>query len=483
MAKEIKIIILGAGMAGILAAIKLIENGFSNIIIYEKANNLGGTWRDNTYPGLICDVPSHHYTYSFKRNPNWSTHYSTGKEIQEYFENVAIEYNLRSKIEFNKEAVKANFVNKKWLLEFNNGPKDEADILIAATGVLHHPKYPKIDGIDSFEGDIFHSSNWNHSIDLENSRVGIIGNGSTGVQILSSLAGNCWHTYHFQRTPQWMMPLINNSFTKKEKESFKDPLILEKAMGFEEYQAGVELYSQAILDMNSQEAEQLQKICLDNLNLNVMNRILREKLMPDHRALCKRLIWSSEYYPAIQKPDTSLVTEEILKITKNGIKTNKNSFSLDVIVLATGFKTNQFMRPMNIYGRHSTSLSEYWNPSPEAYLSICMPNFPNFFMLNGPNGPVGNFSLIDIAEHQMNYILQLINGIAKEEFNFIEPSKKATHSYEKDRVNAAKKTVWYLGGCSSWYLNEAGIPASWPWTYSRFTKTMEKPNLADFILT
>lgn len=481
MNKELRIIILGAGMSGILAGIKLLEKGFANITIYEKANNIGGTWRDNTYPGLVCDVPSHHYTYSFKRNPNWSKHYSTGNEIQRYFEKIAKEYNLISKIKFNEEAIKANFYNKKWHLDFKSGTNDEADILIAATGVLHHLKYPSIEGINSFQGKIFHSSKWDHSVDLNNTKIGIIGNGSTGVQIVSALSGKCQKTYHFQRTAQWMMPLTNKSFSEQEKKSFRNSDVLKKEMRFKEYEAGVKLYSEAILDMNSESSKKMEKICLDNLEHNVKDPILRAKLMPDHRALCKRLIWSSEYYPAIQAPNTSLITERIVKITKKGISTTRNSYPLDLIVFATGFKTDQFMKPMDIYGRNSATLSKYWKNSPKAYLSICMPDFPNFFMLNGPNGPVGNFSLIDIAEHQMKYIFQLIKGIAENKYKFIEPTKQATSAYENKRVSAAKKTVWYLGGCTSWYLSKSGIPASWPWTYSKFTETMKKPNLKDFI--
>jgi len=477
---NLRIGIIGAGMAGMLAGIRLAEKGFKNIVIYEKANNVGGTWRDNTYPGLICDVPSHHYTYSFARKPNWSRHYSSGKEIQDYFEEVAKEYQLDQFIEFNQEVSKAEFQSGQWILELKQGKTDRVDILIPATGVLHHPKYPDIEGFSNFNGKLFHSSRWDHSIDLSDKKVGVIGNGSSGVQIVSALGGKCNHLYHFQRTAQWMMPLENGFFTKQNQQAFRDPQVLDKAMQFKEYFEAVERYSEAILDMDSAGAQEMAKMCLNNLEDNVHDPKLKEALRPNHQALCKRLIWSSDYYPAVQQENVSLITNAIQSIDEDGINLDKEHIDLDVIVFATGYKVDSFMRPMKIIGSNNITLDKFWSEYPIAYLSICMPHFPNLFMLNGPNGPVGNFSLIDIAEHQMHYIFQLLKPIALGKFQSLHPSEEATYTYEKLRSEAAKKTVWFKGGCTSWYLNDLGIPASWPWTYSKFVDEMDKPNWEHF---
>ncbi|MEQ8803565.1 MAG: NAD(P)/FAD-dependent oxidoreductase, partial [Haliea sp.] len=211
-ASQPRIIVLGAGMAGILAGIRLQEEGHTDITLYEKADRVGGTWRDNTYPGLTCDVPSHFYTYSFERNPDWSRHLPPGPEIQAYFERTAGKYGVDKLTRFGEEATRADYREGRWEVEFSSGHRDSADILIAATGVLHHPRYPNIAGAESFRGELFHSARWDHSVALEGKRIGIIGNGSTGVQNISALAGKAALQEHYQRTPQWIMPVENGVF-------------------------------------------------------------------------------------------------------------------------------------------------------------------------------------------------------------------------------------------------------------------------------
>ncbi|MFT4614665.1 MAG: cation diffusion facilitator CzcD-associated flavoprotein CzcO, partial [Bacteroidia bacterium] len=256
-----RVIVIGAGMAGILAGIKLQEMGFTKIALYEKADRIGGTWRENTYPGLTCDVPSHHYTYSFERNPDWSRHLSPGTEIQKYFQRTVLRYGVDKLLHCNKQAVSAQFRDGRWHLKFQDGQSDSADILIAATGVLHKPKYPTIPGIESFSGACFHSARWDHSVALENKRIGVIGTGSTGVQIVSALAGKASRIDHYVRTPQWIMPVENGHFSAQERESFRDPQILKSAMNIEQYNAAVERYTEAIIDMDSPGAQEMQSIC------------------------------------------------------------------------------------------------------------------------------------------------------------------------------------------------------------------------------
>jgi cation diffusion facilitator CzcD-associated flavoprotein CzcO len=477
--KLFDVAIIGAGMAGMLAAIELRKQGHKNLVLYEKADTVGGTWRENSYPGLSCDVPSHHYTYSFARNPNWSKTYASGPEIQKYFESIYESHNLKECIQFNSEVSKLAFDGEYWTLEFLEQEAVEAKVVIAATGVLHHPKIPTLTGQDAFQGRQFHSAKWDKDLSLDDLRVGIIGNGSSGIQIVSALAKEDSEVFHFQRTAQWMMPLENPSFSKEQKLAFKDPELLAQAMDFEGYAAAVDRYSHALIDMNSEAAHEMAMYCQMNLD-RVIDPELKKLLTPDHKPLCKRLIWSSDYYDAIQKPNAHLITDSISHINQTGIVTDAETIDLDVIVYATGFDTSMFMRPINILGLNGITLEDYWQDYPKAYYSIAMPNFPNLFMLNGPNGPVGNFSLIDIAEQQMQYIAQLIKLLLQDQTKYIHPKIDATNKYEIARETAAKKTVWYLGGCNSWYLNSAGIPASWPWTYGRFVEAMQKPALEDF---
>ena len=477
--KKFDVAIIGAGMAGMLAAIELRKQGYKNLVLFEKADNVGGTWRENSYPGLTCDVPAHHYTYSFARNPNWSQTYASGPEIQKYFESIYESHNLGECIQFNSEVSKLSFNGEYWILEFLEQEAVTAKVVIAATGVLHHPKIPTLTGQDAFQGRQFHSAKWDNNLPLENLRMGVVGNGSSGIQIVSALAKEAKEVFHFQRTAQWMMPLENPSFSNEQKLAFKDPELLAQAMDLEGYAAAVDRYSHALIDMNSEAAHEMAMYCQMNLE-RVIDPELKKLLTPDHKPLCKRLIWSSDYYDAIQKPNAHLITDSISYINQTGIVTDAETIDLDVIVYATGFDTSMFMRPINILGLNGITLEDYWKEYPKAYYSIAMPNFPNLFMLNGPNGPVGNFSLIDIAEHQMHYIAQLTKLLFQGQVKYMHPKIDATNKYEIARETAAKKTVWYLGGCNSWYLNSAGIPASWPWTYGRFVEAMQKPALDDF---
>lgn len=481
----LRVVVIGAGMSGLLAGIKLLEMGITDVTLYEKADRIGGTWRENTYPGLTCDVPSHHYTYSFERNPDWTRHLPPGEEIQAYFERTCDRYAIRDLIQFGCGVVNANFVDGAWHLQLEDGRLDQADIVIAATGVLHHPNIPEIPGADTFQGALFHTARWDHDVPLQGKRVGVIGNGSTGVQIVSALAGKAALVEHYQRTPQWIMPVENGYFSESERAAFRDdPDLLAKVMNVEEYTANVERYTMGLIDPDSPGAQYMANECLMNLENNVVDAELRERLRPDHRAMCKRLIFSPDYYKAIQHPQAALITDGIEAIEPTGIRTRDGELHpLDVIAYATGFRSDQFMRPMQITGRNDTTLEQLWQRRPVAYQAITLPEFPNFFMLNGPNGPVGNFSLIDIAEHQWVYISQLIEKIRSGACRQISPHRDAMEDFDQRRTEAAKKTVFYTGGCNSWYLDAEGVPATWPWNYSRFVNEMETPDWSAFEMT
>ena len=481
----LRVVVIGAGMAGILAGIKLRESGVDDFVIYEKADRVGGTWRENTYPGLTCDTPSHHYTYTFERNPDWSSYLPPGPEIQDYFEGTCSKYGVDKYIRFNQEIDSAEYRDGRWHLQLKSGERDIADVVIAATGVLHHPSAPDIKGMDSFRGKLFHSSRWDHSVPLEGKRIGVIGTGSTGVQIVSALAGKAELIEHYVRTPQWIMPVDNTPYSEELRKTFReDPAALAEAMQTEEYLANVNSYTQVITRENPEAAQFWMDTCLQNLEASVTDPELRERLRPNHEPLCKRLIFSPDYYRAIQHPQAALVTDRIEGIEPEGIRTSDGVLhELDIIVLATGFKPDQFMRPMQMTGTNGVTLESLWQQRPKAYLAISMPNFPNFFMLNGPNGPVGNFPLIDIAEHQWHYIAQLLDKLRTTDASAICASAEALDSFEERRIAAAKTTVWFVGGCKSWYLDAEGIPASWPWDYNRFVDEMRQPNWSDFEVT
>lgn len=477
-----RVVVVGAGMAGILSAIKLQEAGFTDVTVYEKADRLGGTWRENTYPGVACDVPSHLYRYSFAPNPEWSHVFSPGGEILAYFEAVARRYDVEKYIRYGTEIRRMEFRDGCWHIETADGHRDAADVVIAATGVLHHPSYPDIEGLDTFEGAMFHSARWDDDVPLAGKRVGIIGTGSTAVQIVSSLVDTVSELHLFQRTAQWILPVPNPPIGEDDKARYRaDPAAMQEVRN-ELSRTFEDNFANAVVDAESPQVKVLEQLCRANLEDNVTDPELREKLRPSYRAACKRLVISPDFYQAIQRPNAHLVTEGIDRIEGNGVRTADGQLhELDVLVLATGFRVDRFMRPIEVVGRHGVALDDVWAKRPSAYLAISIPDFPNLFMLNGPNGPVGNFSLIDVAELQFDYIMQLVDLVCSGQAREVSATHDAADRFEADRVEAAKRTVW-VTGCRSWYLDDRGVPAAWPWTFDRFREAMSRPRLADYEL-
>ncbi|MGH9078657.1 MAG: flavin-containing monooxygenase [Acidimicrobiales bacterium] len=477
--RPLRVAVIGAGMAGILSAIKLTEAGITDFTVYEKADRVGGTWRENTYPGLSCDVPSHLYSYSFALNPGWSHRFSPGPEIAAYFEHVARDHHILPKIRFDEEVVACVYSDGRWHLSTASGAEDDADVVLAATGVLHHPRYPAIEGAESFEGAMFHSSQWDHDVPLDGSRVGIIGTGSTAIQIASGIVDRVGALSMFQRTAQWIMPQENPAYTGEERADLRShpEQLRDLHQGLSDL---FDIFANAVVDTDSPELEMIEQACLANLEQNVHDPDLRQRLRPDYRAACKRLILSPDFYDVIQRPNAELVTDHIERIEARGVRTAGDRLhELDVLVLATGFKANAFMRPMNLVGRHGITLEQAWDPRPVAYLSVSIPDFPNFFMLNGPNGPVGNFSLIEVAELQFGYILQLVDRIRSGECHEVCATHEALARFERQRAEAAKNTVW-VTGCRSWYLDDRGLPAVWPWPFVQFRDEMKAPDPAAY---
>ncbi len=474
-ARTLRVAVIGAGMAGILSVIKLGEAGIDDVTVFEKADRVGGTWRENTYPGLTCDVPSHLYSYSFAPNPSFSRTFSPGDEIWSYFEGVARSYGVLERVRFGDEVVGCELDGDEWRVTTASGGGGVFDVVVSATGVLHHPRYPDLDGLDSFAGPSFHSARWDHSVSLDGARVGLVGNGSTGVQIAGAIAERVGELHLFQRTAQWIMPMHNVAYSDAELESFAaDPDSL-RTMHTELAQL-FDGFSLAVIDESSPQMKWIEETCAKNLAQNVADPELRARLTPDYRAGCKRLILSEDFYRAVQLPHVELVTESIDRVEPNGVRTADGRLhELDVLVLATGFKTDAFVRPIDVVGRGGRTLASAWDPRPTAYLSISVPGFPNFFMLNGPNGPVGNFSLIEVAELQLGYIEQLLEPVRSGAASGVCATEPALAQFEADRLEASGRTIWSTG-CKSWYLDDRGVPAVWPWPFERFRHQMAAPD-------
>jgi cation diffusion facilitator CzcD-associated flavoprotein CzcO len=480
--RELRFAIIGAGMAGVLSAIRLREAGYEDWVVYEKGACVGGTWRENTYPGLSCDVPSHIYSYSFEPNPEWSHRFSPGPEIREYFEGVARKYGVLPRIRFDEEITRLEFSDGRWRIESSTGRVDHADVVIAATGVLHHPKLPDLEGLDTFAGSCFHSARWDHSVPLDGRRIGVIGTGSTAMQMTGALARRAAKYSLFQRTAQWVAPQENPLYSEEEKAGFRSDRAALLRMHEEMARTFHETFSNGVVDANSEQMKMLEEVCRNHLDSAVEDPVLREKLRPNYRAACKRLIISGDFYPAIQHPNAELVTEAIARIEPGGVRTQDGRLhELDLLVLATGFRVDRFLRPIEVSGRDEVRLDDVWAERPNAYLSISIPRFPNLYLLNGPNGPVGNFSLITIAELQLQYILQLVAELRSGRAREVCASEAAMARFGAEFDAAAKNTIWATG-CRSWYLDSRGIPAVWPFTYQRFIDEMAKPKLEAYEL-
>ena len=478
---QLRYIIIGAGMAGLLAGIRLKERGETNFTIYEKGESVGGTWRENTYPGLTCDVPAHAYTYSFAYNPEWSSFMAPGPEIRTYFEDMANRYDVMGHIRFNTEVESCEWRGGQWHVRTADGQTDKANVLVAATGVLHHPNYPDIEGVDDFAGACFHSARWDHSVPLEGQRIGVIGTGSTGVQIVGALADRAGKLVQFQRTAQWIMSRPSQDYSEEDRRAFReDPARIEAVRNNPEGAASRDRFLEAIINPDSPALDELEGVLVQNLEESVADPVLREKLRPNYRAACKRLIFANSYYQAVQKPNVEIETGRISRIEEKGVRLDDGTLiELDVIVLATGFRPDQFVRPMKFIGEGGADLDELWSLVPRAYFAVTVPDFPNMVLLNGPAGPVGNFSLIDIAEAQWDYFDQLMEPVRRGECTGIAPSMEALDKYDERRRKAAAKTVW-ASGCSSWYIGNDGLPQVWPWSMDYFWDVMSRPDFEDY---
>jgi cation diffusion facilitator CzcD-associated flavoprotein CzcO len=466
--------------------VKLLQRGERDFVIFEKAGSIGGTWRDNHYPGLTCDTPAHSYTYSFAPYSEWRANFASGPEIRTYFEQVVVDHGILDHVRLNAEVIACRFdeAAMEWHVEPKDQPPMVADVVIAASGVLHHPKMPDIPGLESFEGRAFHSARWEDDVTVDGARIGVIGGGSTGVQIVSALGGRAEALIHFQRSPQWILPAEYVPYSEDERAGFRaDMQQVEAIRNDPQYWAMIQNFTRAITNPDGPEMIAIEEACRRNLEVSVKDHMLREKLRPDYRAACKRLIISWNYYEAVQRSGVEVETGKIHSIVPQGLRMDDGTVhELDVLALATGFFADRFIRPAIVTGRRGATLDAAWAKRPTAYYAIGLPGFPNLFMLNGPTSPVGNFPLIDIAEKQWDYIDQLLDLLRNDQARSIEPSMDAHADYERRRIAAAKTTI-FGSGCSSWYLDQEGVPSTWPWTYDDFVEAMRAPVIGDFLLT
>ncbi len=479
-----RIAVIGAGVSGIAAGVNLLNAGYRDFEIFEKAEDVGGTWRDNVYPGVACDVPSHLYRFSFAPKADWTMEYAPGAEIHSYMSQVAADKGLASHIHLGVEILRLEFDGAGWIVTTSRGGEGRFDAVISAMGVLHKEVYPDIPGRDTFAGQSFHSSKWPVKASLDGKRVAIIGTGSTAVQILPAILDQVKGAAMFMRTPQWVFPLANKPIPEEKKAAFhKEPKRLSNLYAFlgERLNRGL---AASVVGLNEEGLREIGEACERNLQENVTDLELRAKLTPDYQVGCKRLVVSSAFYPAIQRENAELITDGITAIEPAGIRTEDGKLhAFDVIVYATGFDPFNFHRPMKIIGRDGLDLDEVWAGSAQALRSVMAPGFPNLFFIGGPNSPIGNFSFLLTAETQIGYIMGLLAEIGHESPGRIEPRADVTEAYNRAIEVSIKDTIWVTGGCTSWYFDPSGKVASWPWSYERFEADLRKPDTSEYILS
>ena len=466
-----RIAIVGAGFSGLTMARRLLLDGERDLVVLEQASKVGGTWRDNTYPGCACDVPSHLYSLSFAPNPTWSRAFSSGPEIQAYIEQVATDQGIRPFIHFGCEMRSATWDGGSglWRLETSEGERT-AEILISAVGGLSTPAIPDIPGLDRFAGPVFHSARWDHSLELAGKRVAVIGTGASAIQIVPSIRPEVERLVLFQRTPPWIMPRQNRRISGLERRLFRRFPALQKMVRTSFYW-GREFY---VLPLMRPWLSKIgERMARRHLEESVPDPVLREKLTPDYAFGCKRILPSDEWYPAVTAPDVDLVTAGIAEVGEDSITDREGvEHPVDAIVLCTGFRATDAPMGDWIHGRQGT-LHEAWRGSPVALDATAIAGFPNFFMFTGPNSGLGHTSILVMTEAQAEYIASAVSTIRPG--SAIEPLPEAQREWQRMIDRMSRKTVWLTGGCQSWYLDSTGRNATiWPSFAHRFRRRLER---------
>ncbi|WP_220793034.1 flavin-containing monooxygenase [Nocardioides stalactiti] len=463
--RQPRIAIIGAGMSGICLGALLTDAGIEDFTLYEKASSAGGTWRENSYPGIACDVPSRFYQYTFARNPDWSRPMAPGAEINAYFAKVARDTGVHDRIQYGAEVARIDWVDGRWSVTTTAGASAAYDFVISATGILHHPRYPDLDGLDTFAGPAFHSARWDHAVPLEGRRIGVIGTGSTGAQIVTDLAGSSAELVVFQRTPHWVMQMRNPEFSRLTRWLHRR-FPRYDALTYHGSRLFIESFSSALLRPGL--ARRFGQWLIRRQLRRIEDPTLRARLTPDFEPMCRRLIISTGYYDAVQRDDVRVVTEAIDQVEPTGVRTADGVLhECDVLVLATGFDSHAYLRPAAMTGPGGLTLDDAWADGPRAYRTIAVPGFPNFFMFMGPNSPVGNYSLVAIAEAQASAMLAWIERWRRREVDTVAPTTEATDAFYRDVDAAMPATVWATG-CTSWYVGQGGRVELFPWAPKRF---------------
>jgi cyclohexanone monooxygenase len=473
---HVRVLVVGAGFGGLGLAIKLDEAGERDFLVVDKGHDVGGTWRDNTYPGAACDVPSQLYSFSFAPNPTWSRSFSPQPEIQAYLQRTAQKSGVLDRFVFDTSVDEARWDDAAgvWRVDTSAGSVT-ADVVVTASGGLSEPKMPEIDGIGDFAGEIFHSARWNHDVDLTGRRVAVIGTGASAIQIVPEVAKKAAHLDVYQRTAPWVMPRRDREYTRLEKLGFRFVPGLQKVYRTAIYW-GRECFVPGFT-VNPKLAAPAKKAALHNIARAIDDPEMRARLTPDFEIGCKRILISNDYYPTLARDHVDLVTEPITKVTGDAVVTADGvEHPADVIVVATGFHTTEQPIASHVTGQEGLTLADVWSrDGMAAYKGTTIHGFPNLFQVVGPNTGLGHSSMVFIIESQIAYIVDALARMRSDGLATVQPKAEAQRRWNDRLQRRLARTVWNTGGCSSWYLDAHGRNTTlWPGTTFAFRARLAK---------
>lgn len=479
-----RVAIVGTGFAGLGMAMALKRARRDDFVVFERASEVGGTWRDNTYPGCQCDVPSHLYSFSFRPNPGWSRTYSTQPEIQEYLRTCARESGVMSHVLFDHDVKFSRWDEDEccWVIETTGGTW-RADFLISAKGGLSEPAIPDIDGLDHFEGDVVHSGAWDPNLDLTGRRVAVVGTGASAIQIVPRLQPIVEQLSVFQRTPAWVLPHTDRPISDRERAIYRRFPFVQRLMRTFVY-LGRELLVFGMAK-NTRLLEPLRRYAIANLYKTVKDSALRKKLTPRFAPGCKRLLLSDHYYPALICANVDVVTGPIASIERDAIVTADGvRHEVDAIVFATGFRVTDNPALERLTGPDERSLMEHWaGTGMRAYLGTTVDGFPNLFLMTGPNTGIGHTSLLVMIEAQIGYIIDALRYVDAHSATRFEVRREVLERFNDELRSKMERTVWTQGGCASWYLDDKGRNSTlWPDFTWRFKMATRHFNPVDYVI-
>ncbi len=479
---ETDVLIVGTGFAGLGMAIALQKAGMKSFRILERAASVGGTWRDNHYPGCACDVQSHLYSFSFEQNPDWSRMFARQPEIKAYLEKCAQKYALEPHIEYGAEVVQARYdeAAQRWTVTTRSGKLYSARVLISGMGGLSTPVIPELKGIEKFKGERFHSAQWNHQYDLKGKRVAVIGTGASAIQFVPQIQPQVAKLDLYQRTPPWIMHKPDRAISATEQKLFRRFPALQQAMRSAIY---LMLESRVFgFVINPGLMTLIEGQARKHIRNQVSDPALRAKLTPDFQFGCKRVLISNDYYPALTQANVDVVTDGIREIRANSIVTaDGQEREVDCIIYGTGFAAQDPMPKGAVFGRGGVDITDAWAQGPEAFKGTTVAGFPNFFMIVGPNTGLGHSSMVYMIESQVAYVLDAVKQMKANAWGAVDVKPQRQAAFNADLQQKLQRAIWSSGGCKSWYVNEQGRNTTlWPGFTFKFRQALKQFDAADY---